>query len=135
MFAGGRPSSRGRDRNPGGKRREPEIPRGQITRPYRRQTVGRGSGSGSERKRRSSGHEKEERDGPSQQVLARVAEIREKARRYAREGSFSDSEEEEEEAEGEGVREVVEKLLKKYYQDLGSDGTVLLHIFFSLTQN
>ena len=51
--------------------------------------------------------------------MARAAAIRETASRFARDESFSESDEEEEEVEG---GEVVERLLKNYYQDLGSDG-------------
>ena len=64
-----------------------------------------------------------ERSGPSQKVLDRAAAIRETASRFARDGAgscegYSDSDEEEEE---EGA-EVFQRLLKNYYQDLGSDG-------------
>lgn len=127
MLGGGGAPSRGRGSSRGrGLRQRREYPlsaagpgRG-VTRPYRRQDGGRGSVQS--RKRTGSGGAPAtgEKSGPSQQVLARAAAIRETASRFAKDGSCegsSDSEEEEAEA-----REVVERLLKNYYHDLGPDG-------------
>ena len=101
-----------------------------ATRPYRRSSSGRGftqprhsasgSGPGSYKDLEAS----REKTKASQQVLARAAAIRESASKYAEDGGGggdpSDTSSDEEATEG---RDLVKKMLKMYYQDLGSDGT------------
>ena len=88
----------------------------------RRKTGGRGSTRRRTRPSSGAAPAAGERSEPSEQVLARAAAIRETASRFARDGSSEGSSESEEEEEA-GGREVVERLLKIYYQDLGSGGS------------
>lgn len=66
-----------------------------------------------------------EKTKASQQVLARAAAIRESASQFARDGGeSSDGSSDGEEAEEGRDPGMIRNMLKMYYQDLGSDGTV-----------
>ena len=95
------------------------------TRPYRRSSSGRGSSTARKQTSSSTREDAREKTSASQQVLARAAAIRESASQFARDAReySSDSASDGEEAEG---REVIKNMLKIYYQDLASDGTVPL---------
>jgi hypothetical protein len=120
MLGGGRAPSRGRGSSRGRgfrqKRGDSDSTAQGVSGPYR-QVAGRGSVQPRKRTGSGAAPATRERSGPSQKVLAHAAAIRETASRFARDEGSSESEEEE--VEG---REVVERLLKNYYQDLGSDG-------------
>lgn len=97
-----------------------------TTRPYKRSSSGRGS---TQPRHSDSGSPKHleasrEKTKASQQVLARAAAIRESASKYAEDGGGSgdpsDTSSDEEATDEKGL---VKKMLKMYYQDLGSDGT------------
>ena len=128
MLGGGRPPSRGRG-GPGGRRSglqeredgEPTArPARSVTRPYSRSTVDSRPTWQRRKPNLRAAPVARKKSGPSQQVLARAAAIRERVSQFARDGSpDSSSEGEEEEEDG---REVVKRLLKLYYQDLGSQG-------------
>lgn len=121
----GRGSSRGRGQWIQKQERETKSTHS-ITRPYKRSSSG-GRDSINVGKRTKVGETSERNKvSASKQVLARATAIRESASQFARDGASEDSsDDEEDEAEG---REVVKKMLKIYYQDLGSDGAFVTYI-------
>lgn len=106
-----------------------------TTRPYKRSSSGCGStqprhsGSDSPKHLETS----REKTKASQQVLARAAAIRESASKYAEDGGGSgDPSASSSDEEATDDRDLVKKMLKMYYQDLGSDGTHSQNFFVEI---